>query len=42
MRSVSQDPDVVEACVHSRKPFVLYYHVVQDYACFHDVTNVLR
>jgi hypothetical protein len=40
--SVSQDSDVVEACVHSHKPLVLYYHVVQDYACFHDVTNVLR
>jgi hypothetical protein len=41
MSSVRQNSDVVEAYVQRRRTFVFYYHVVQDDASFHYVSNVL-
>jgi hypothetical protein len=40
MSSVCQNSDVVKACVQIRRTFTFYYHVVQDYASFHYVSNV--
>jgi hypothetical protein len=40
MSSVCQYSNVVEACVQSRWTFILYYHVVQDDASFHYLSNV--